>query len=268
MNVLISADMEGISGVVSRNHTLAEHEEYGRFRELMTGDVNAAIDGALDAGAKHIVVNDSHASMTNILIDKLNPSAELITGTPKPNAMMEGINSEVDAAVFVGYHASSGTRTAVLAHTWSGSVFDVRLNGQSVGEVGLNGALAGAYGVPVVLVTGDQAVAAEAQALFGQVETVVVKMATGYYSALCVHPDVARERIRAAAHHALISGRASPFVLESPIVLHVTFQHAFHADKAQPTPGAQRLDGRTLEWVGDDMQDVYRAFTAIMRLAS
>ena len=118
MNVLISADMEGISGVVSRNHTLAEHKEYARFRELMTGDVNAAVDGALAAGAKHIVVNDSHASMTNILIEKLNPSAELVSGAPKPNAMMEGISTDVDAVIFVGYHASSRTRAAVLAHTW------------------------------------------------------------------------------------------------------------------------------------------------------
>jgi D-amino peptidase len=268
VNILISADMEGISGVVSNNHTLADHKEFERFRALMTGDVNAAVDGALAAGATRIVVNDSHASMTNILVEKLHPSAELISGSPKPFSMMEGIEASVDAVFFIGYHASAGTSRAVLAHTWSGALLEVRLNDVSVGEIGLNAALAGAFDVPVVLVTGDQAAIAEASALLGTVETVAVKKAIGEVSAQCLHPDVVHERIRAAASRALASPSSQPFTLHPPIVLRVTFQRPVFADRAQLTPGSHRLDGRTLEWVGDDMRDVYQAFTAMARLAS
>jgi D-amino peptidase len=268
VNVFISADMEGISGVVSNSHTLAEHKEFDRFRLLMTGDVNAAVDGALAAGAARIVVNDSHSSMTNILIEKLHSSAELISGSPKLFSMMEGIGADVDAVFFIGYHASAGTQQAVLAHTWSGSLLEVRLNEIPVGEIGLNAALAGAFDVPVVLVTGDEAATAEARALLGSVETVVVKKAVGEVAAQCLHPETVHERIRAAASRALASPAAPPFALDPPIGLRVTFQRPLFADRAQLIPGCRRLDGRTLEWVGDDMRSVYQAFTAMARLAS
>jgi D-amino peptidase len=267
MKLLISADMEGISGVVSPNHTSSEHKEYERFRRLMTADVNAAIEGALAGGANQIMVNDSHGSMTNILIEELNPAAELITGSPKPFSMMQGIGSDVDAAFFVGYHACAGTAAAVLAHTWSGAVFSVHLNDQRVGETGLNAALAGAYGVPVVLVTGDQAVAAEARALLGEIETVVVKEAISRSAARCLHPEEAHERIREGALRAL--GLAvPPFAIIPPITLRLTFQHVRYADGAESVPGSQRTDGVTLEWTGKDMPSVYQAFRAMTSLAT
>lgn len=268
MNILISADMEGISGVVSNSHTRADHKEFERFRVLMTDDVNAAVDGALAAGAARIVVNDSHSTMTNILIEKLHSTAELISGSPKSFSMMEGITADVDAVFFIGYHASAGTQHAVLAHTWSGAVLEVRLNDISVGEIGLNAALAGAFDVPVVLVTGDEAATAEARALLGSVETVAVKKAVGEVAAQCLHPETVHERIRAAAARALASPGTPPFALEPPIVLRVTFQRPLFADRAQLIPGCSRLDGRTLKWVGDDMRAVYQAFTAMARLAS
>ena len=120
MNVLISVDMEGISGVVTGDHTSSKHKEYGRFRKLMTAEANAAIEGALAGGATRVVVNDSHGGMTNILIEELNPAAELISGSPKPFGMMQGIGPDVDVVFFVGYHGASGTGAAVLEHTWSG----------------------------------------------------------------------------------------------------------------------------------------------------
>lgn len=267
MKLLISADMEGISGVVSPDHTSSGHKEYERFRKLMTADVNAAIEGALAAGADRIVVNDSHGSMTNILIEELNPAAELITGSPKPFSMMQGIGPDVNAVFFVGYHASSGTGAAVLAHTWSGAVFSVHLNDQLVGETGFNAALAGAYGVPVVLVTGDQAVAAEARALLGEIETVVVKEAIARSAAQCLHPEVAQQRIRQAAERAL-GLTVSPFVISPPVTLRLTFQHVRYADGAEPVPGSRRVDGLTLEWTGDDMPSVYKAFRAMTGLAA
>ena len=264
---MISADMEGISGVVLPDHTSASHREHVRFRKLMTAEVNAAIEGALAGGAHHIVVNDSHGSMTNVLIEELNPAAELISGSHKPFAMMQGIDAGMDAVFFVGYHARSGSGAAVLEHTWTpNSVFDLFLNGQVVGEIGLNAALAGAHGVPVVLVTGDQATAMESHALLGEIETVVVKQSVTRNAARCLHPHVAQELIREAAERALRLS-VSPFVLPSPITLRVTFQRALHADLANAMPGSQRLDGRNVEWIGDDMPAVYRAFQVMVELA-
>ena len=266
MKLLISVDMEGVSGVVSPDHTSSGHKAFERFRKLMTADVNAAVEGALAAGADQIVVNDSHASMTNILIEELNPAAELISGAPKPFSMMQGIGPDVDAVFFVGYHARAGTAAAVLAHTWSGAVSSVHLNDHLVGETGLNAALAGAHGVPVVLVTGDQAVAAEARALLGEIETVVVKQAIARSAAQCLHPAVAHERIREGARRAL--GLAvSPLVIPPPITLQLVFQHVRYADSAESTPGSVRVDGLTLKWVGDDMTAVYKAFRTMTSLA-
>jgi D-amino peptidase len=267
MNLLISVDMEGIAGVVLDEHTSSSHPEYGRFRKLMTGEVNAAIEGALAAGAGPILVVDSHGSMTNVLIEELDPAAELVSGHLRPYGMMEGIGPDVDAVFLVGYHAASGTQAATLEHTWSGRVVELRLNGQAVGETGFNAALAGAYGVPVVLVTGDQAVTEEARALLGPVETVAVKQAVTRTAARCLQPQVAHERIRQAAERALRL-RVPPFVLQPPVTVQIAFQRAAHADQAGLIPASRRVDGRTVAWTGDDMPTVYRVARAMLQLAA
>jgi D-amino peptidase len=267
MNVLISVDMEGISGVVTGDHTSSSHKEYERFRKLMTAEANAAIEGALAGGADRIVVNDSHGGMANILIEELNPAAELISGSPKPFGMMQGIGPEVDVVFFVGYHAASGTGAAVLEHTWNSHVVELRLNGRAVGEAGLNAALAGAYNAPVILVTGDRAVTEEAQALFGEIETVAVKDGVTRSAARCLHPEVAHQHIRQAAERALRLA-VPPFVVPSPVALQIVFQRAGHADMAALVPGSQRVDGRTVEWTGEDMPTVYGVFRAMAALSS
>ncbi len=282
MNILISVDMEGIAGVVAGNHASSSHKEYERFRKLMTAEANAAVEGALAGGATRVVVNDSHAGMSNILIEELNPAAELISGSPKPFAMMQGIGPEVDAAFLVGYHGASGAGAAVLEHTWCGPVIELRLNEHIVGETGLNAALAGAFGVPVVLVTGDRAVAEEARALLGEIETVAVKDGVARTAAQCLHPQVAQERIRQAAERAtklvaeratkLVAERATklitmPFIVPPPITLRVVFYRAAHVDMAELIPGSRRVDGRTVEWTGDDMPTVYKVFRAMATLA-
>ncbi len=266
MNVLISVDMEGISGVVLGDHTASEHKEYERFRRLMTAEANAAIEGTLAGGATRIVVNDSHGGMANLLIEELNPAAELISGSPKPFGMMQGIGPDVDAVLFVGYHAASGTGAAVLEHTWSSRVAELRLNGQPLGETGLNAALAGAFGVPVLLVSGDRAVTVEARALLGEIEVVAVKDGIGRSAAQCLHPQVAQERIRQAAARAMRL-QIPPFALPVPINLSVVFQRALHADVAELIPGSRRVDGRTVEWQGDDMPTTYKVFRAMTALA-
>jgi D-amino peptidase len=258
--------MEGVSGVVFGDHVSPKEKEYERFRKLMTAEANAAVEGALDGGATRVVVNDSHALMTNVLIEDLNPRATLISGSPKPFGMMEGIGPDVDAVFLVGYHGASGAGAAVLEHTWSGRVVELALNDRVVGETGLNAALAGAYGVPVVLVTGDRAVTEEAAALLGGIETVAVKEGITRTSARCLHPQAAQEGIRQAARRALKLS-VPPFVIPPPITVRVAFQRALHADLAAMIPGSERVDGRTVAWTGDDMPTVYRTFRAMATLA-
>lgn len=267
MKVLISVDMEGISGVVSQTHVTSDHRDYVRFRKLMTEETNAAVEGALAGGATDIVINDSHDRMDNILIEELHPSVELISGSPKPLGMMQGIAPDIDAVFLVGYHAASGTPSAVLEHTWSGRLVDVQLNGRSVGEMGLNAALAGAFGAPVLLVTGDLAVCREAHELLGEIETVPVKEGITRKSARCLHPETARERIRQAAERAMgLSIR--PFAVTPPIELGIVFMRSMEADMAELVVGCRRLDGRTVAWQGDDMVVVYKTFRAMTALAA
>jgi len=268
MRVYISCDMEGISGVVAPEHVTSKEDEYKRFRRLMTREVNAAVEGALEGGATEIIVNDAHGSMRNILIEELNPAARLITGSPKPLGMMQGIDEDFDAAFFIGYHARAGTFHSILDHTYSGRVvYRVLLNGVEVGETGLNAALAGAFGVPVALVTGDRMVVEEAKALLGDVETVAVKESFGRFAARCLVPQEAHRLIREAAAKAL-SRKSRPFRLEPPVTLRVAFINSAHADMAELIPGSRRLDARTVEFTDEDYATVYRVFRAMVLLAS
>jgi D-amino peptidase len=266
MKVYISVDMEGISGVVAREHVDTEHKEYERFRRLMTGDANAAIRGAFEGGATEVVVNDAHSSMHNLLIEELHPSATLISGSPKPLSMMEGIAEGADMAFFVGYHARAGTAQGILDHTWSGFVQDVYLNNRAVGEIGINAALAGHYGVPIALVTGDRATTEEAQALLGGVETVAVKAGVGRTAARCLPVELSHTRIAQAAQRA-VARPGQPFVIEPPIALAVEFARTFQAELAALAPGVERTSGRRVEWTGDDVPTVYRTWRALVTLA-
>ncbi len=266
MKVLMSVDMEGITGVVSQSHTDPTHAEYQRFRKLMTGDANAAIEGALAGGATDIVVNDSHANMDNILIEELNPAARLISGSPKPFSMMEGIGSDVDAVFLIGYHARAGSAPAIHDHTWMGSILNATLNGQPMGEIRLNASLAGHFGVPVALVTGDQLATAEAREVLGDVETVTVKIAVGRTAANCLPPTKTAAIIKQAAQKALERKR-TPLVVQPPITLGVEFWRSIQAERAELLPGARRTGPRSVEWIGQDIIAVYRAWRALTTLA-
>ena len=271
MRVYISIDMEGVAGVVHEDQTNPAEPrhagEYNRMRSLMTSEANAAIAGALDAGATRVLVNDSHWLMRNLLAEELHPSAELLSGGPKLRSMVEGIELGFDAACFVGYHAMAGTRDAVIDHTYTGIVHQVRLNGRPVGELGINAALAARYGVPVAMVSGDHALAAEAKALLGEsVEAVVVKHAVGRFAARSVSPGESCRRIREGVAAALRRTHA-PLALEVPIRLEVEFALAHMADMAELVPGSVRTGGRTLEYVHDDYWEVFRAWRALYNLA-
>ncbi len=267
--VFISADMEGISGVVDNLFTTPGESDYPRARQLMTEDCNAAIEGALQGGATRILVNDSHGPMRNILIEHLDPAATLISGSPKPLSMMTGIDQAWDMAFFVGYHARAGTPDAILDHTWSGIIYEVFLNGREVGEIGLNAALAGSLGVPVTLVTGDDKAAAEAKDLLGDgLQTAIVKRAVGRYAAECLSLEEARNQIREAARRAISDPRPAPFKVDPPYHLVVGWAKTMYAEVAATVPGSQRLDGRHVEIVLDDMVQLYKAWRAFNSLAS
>ena len=271
MRVYISVDMEGVAGVVHEDQTdpidPRHAGEYNRFRRLMTSEANAAVEGALAAGATRVLVNDSHWLMRNLLAEELHPAAELLSGGPKQRSMVEGVDLGFDAAMFVGYHARAGAPHAIIDHTYTSRVHEARLNGTPAGELAINAALAGTYGVPVAMVSGDQALAAEAREVLGPlVETVVVKHAVGRFAARSVSPSESCRRIREGAAAAL--GRShTPLVLPPPIRLELDFQLTQMADMAELVPGSRRIGGRTLEYVHDDYREVFRAWRALYSLA-
>lgn len=272
MRVYISVDMEGVAGVVHEDQTdpiQPRHAgEYNRFRRLMTNEANAAIAGALEAGATKILVNDSHWLMRTLLIEELHPTAELLSGGPKRLSMVEGIDGGFDAAMFIGYHARAGTQHATIDHTYTSRVYEVQINGEPVGELALNAAMAGVHGVPVALVSGDQSLAAETRALLGQsVETVVVKEAVGRFAARSLTPTLACERIRVGATAALRRSHRA-FTLPAPIQLEVDFVETQMADMAELVPGSVRTAGRRVSYTGDDYREVFRAWRAMYNLAS
>ncbi len=270
MKFLIAVDMEGITGVVHWDHVSSNHAEYARFRRLMTGDVNAAVRGAFEAGDDEVVVTDGHGGNKNVLIEELDGRARLNCGGPLAFSMVHGVQDGVDAVMLVGYHARVGTPNAILDHTWSGQVANVWLNGQPVGEIGLNAAVCGHFGAPVIMISGCQGACAEAVALLGEVEVAVVKRAGGRMAAECLPPQAAQEVISAAARRAVSRFKQGqsprPFQPQPPISLVIEFTHSDMADRAAVLPNVQR-NGRQIEAVADDMPTIYRLFRAINALA-
>jgi len=261
--------MEGVAGVVHGEHTLREGREHDRARKLMTHEVNAAVEGALEAGATIVLVNDSHGTMRNIIPEELHEAAELITGTPKPLSMMQGIDPTFNAAFFLGYHARRGAYSGVLEHTYHGGVIsDVLINEQPVGETGINAGVAGYFKVPVALVTGDHVVTEEALLLLGKVETVRVKEGVGRFAARCLSPTKARKLIKEGAVRALKRlDEFKPFKIKTPIKIDVTFIHTGMTEMAELIPGTRRVDGRTVSFVSDDYLQAFKALRAMITLA-
>ena len=269
MKIYISADMEGVSGVVHSDQTDSTHPEYQHFRKTMLAEVNAAVEGALKGGATEVLVNDSHGSMRNLIIEDLHPDAVLLSGAPKPHSMMTGIDPSFDAVFFTGYHARAGSSFANIDHTYYGpnTVQGVWLNGVEVGESGTNAALAGYFGVPVVLITGDQTACAQAKELLGDdLETVVVKEAVGRVAAMNLHPTKVHALIREASERALKKKRA-PFVAKSPITLRLALTRSSQAERCLLMPNVKLVSPRVVEFTHDDYAVLFNAFRALLVLA-
>jgi D-amino peptidase len=272
MKILIAADMEGISSVTNWDQTDPKHPEYARFRKIMTADVNAAIRGALLAGADDVVVSDGHGDGSNILIEELEGNARLNAGNGSPFSMIQGVEAGVDGVLYVGYHARAGSQNGILAHTWSASrIANVWLNDVLVGEYGLNAAVAGHFGVPVLMISGDQTACAQAVELLGALETAVVKQATGFASAECLPLGIAQKLILEAARRSvsrLKEGNApKPFVVAKPVRVTIEFRQPEFADRAERLPGARRLDGLRIEFSAPDMPAAHKGFRAAVKQA-
>lgn len=272
MKILIACDMEGLPGVVSWDHVSTDHPEYSRYRKIMTASVSAAVGGAFDGGADEVLIADGHASGRNILIEELDSRAHLNIGSNYPYAMVKGIETGVQAVMYVGYHARAGTLNAVLCHTWSSSsIANVWLNGTLVGEIGLNASVCGYFNAPVILISGDQSACAEATELLEPLETAIVKRAVAHAGAECLPLAEAYQRITTAAHRAVAHLKAGnapmPYRLSGPITLTVELSGVERADQAQILPGARRLDSRRVEFVAEDALLAYRAFQTIASLA-
>jgi D-amino peptidase len=260
LKVFISADMEGIAGVVTADQLGPSGFEYERFRGFMTEEVLAAIQGARDAGATTIVVADAHGNGQNLLIERFADDVTLVRSWPRPLGMMEGIDSTFAAAVFIGYHAATTSATGVRAHTLSSATLtSLALNGVAVPEAGLSAAIAGHFGVPVVAISGDDVAVAEAQALIGRIEGAVVKRAISFHSAATMTPAAARALIRAKVKAGIERrGEIGPYVLRKPVRLDVGFKHYRPGEILSYLSIVERTSSHSIRFTGRDIVEVSR----------
>ncbi|MCI0514836.1 M55 family metallopeptidase [candidate division KSB1 bacterium] len=261
LKVYISVDMEGITDVAHWDEVFEKNPDYPYFRKLMTGEANAAIEGAFAAGATEVVVRDAHGSGRNLIPDELNENARLIREwSGGPMGMLEQIDRTYHAVLCVGYHAKASTPNAILKHTMTGNVLDLRVNGVSVPELGWNGMIAAYYGVPIVFVAGDQAICNQAKQLFPKIETVVVKEAFGS-ACINLHPKRSRALIRAGVEKALAElATYQPLQLKPPFLVELFFKDENKAYRASWYPGAKRIEALGVALECQDFLDGLRFF--------
>lgn len=271
LKVFVSVDMEGIWGVVHSDQTSADSRDYSYARKWMAEDVNAVVEGLLEAGATEVVVNDSHGSMRNILPQDFHPKASLISGSPKPLSMMQGIDGSFAACIFVGYHAKAGTTSSVLDHTISGSAMkSIKINGLELPELGINGAIAGYFKVPVIMLSGDAETCRQATTILGsEVVTADVKEGLGRFAARLLPADEARRRLKEGAKQALLKrDKIAPFMLNPPLNFELEFQTSAQAEMPALLPQVKRTGPRTVTFTANDYLEGFKLMRAIIALAS
>lgn len=258
LKVYISIDMEGVVGVVTGDQLGPGGFEYQKFREYMTREALAAVQAAKEAGATDILVSDSHGNGENLLIDMFPKDVRIIRSWPRRLGMMAGIDATFDAVIFIGYHASTNNPRGVRAHTFSSArLTRVALNGKEITEGAWNAAIAGHFGIPVVMVSGDDAAIAEVQALVGPLEAAETKKSLSFHSANTLTPEASYELIGKKVKAAL--GRLrdfKPFTLSTPVTLDVSFKHYRVAEVLAYLKGVQRTDAHSIRYVGADMLEV------------
>ena len=266
--IYISVDMEGIGAIVTSAQLGPGKFEYERGRKFMTAEVNAAIEGCLEAGVSEIVVADSHGNAQSLIPEELNESALLIRSFPRTLLQMEGINETFDGVIFLGYHPKEGTPNANLSHTiWGSKIFEIKINGKPVSEAIFNAGVAGHFGVPVIMVAGDQNVAKEALQTFGSIETVITKKSLGYYSAESRHPKLICKEIKEKSKKAVQRIKEfKPYVIKPPIKMELTFKHTYDAEAFSYLPWVKRIGGKTILVEADNILDINRFITALFSI--
>lgn len=263
--VYISVDMEGISGISGDDQLSSGGAEYGRSRKLMAEDANAAIRGAIEAGATDVLVNDSHGGQRNILPEDLHPAARLISHSFKRYGMMEGLDETFDAVIFIGYHAKAETPGGLFAHTGTGVVRDLQINGRSVGEGGMNTALARWYGVPVVLVTGDDVAVAQVREVATEARGVVVKRAINVRASELKPLVSARQEIQVAAREGVAGARKRPPERGGPYRVQMRFRNTLVPEVGEAFPALERPAPDTLAFSAETMPAAYRLIRVLYR---
>jgi D-amino peptidase len=274
MRVFISADMEGATGVCHRDHLVPGGQDYDRARRWLTGDINAAVEGALAAGADDVVVADGHGTMRNVVLEELHEAARLVSGPAqarnRPLGQLAGVESEpFDAAMFVAYHSRAGTPGGLLSHTWVGAlVHEIRLHGRAAGEALLNAALLGHYGVPVVFASGADDFCREVRADLGEdLEVAEVKRILGPSAVVTLTPKRAQDRIRKSAESGLRKGR-EPLRVQTPVVIDLEYQRTDQRERGLEL-GGEPIDSRAIRYVADTMdsavRQVWRALAHTLR---
>ena len=266
MRVYLSVDLEGVAGIADWAQCAARGDDYALGRDLLLGEVNAAIDGALAAGATHILVNDSHSAMRNLRPEQLAGRAEYLSGWFKPHYMMEGLDASFDAVVFLGYHAAMAT-PGVLSHTYNPRAFaHVTLNGRTTGEAGLNALVAQHFGVPVAVITGDQHVGPEAAPFCPDVTAIQVKTSISRHAARHLHPLTAREQVRDGVAAAL-TRLPDPPSITMPAVIDVEFVSPDMATQAAWIRDVEPTGDRSVRVTGDDPLTLFRTFVTLVFLS-
>jgi D-amino peptidase len=268
LKVFVSSDMEGTAGIVDWEQVRPGSPAYPASVELLLGEVNAAIEGAVEAGATEVLVNDSHGRMANLPPGRLAGRARYLSGRYKPLYMMQGLDPSFDAAMFVSYHGSMSARASTLSHTYYPAAFaEVTLNGAVVGEAGINCLVAQRHGVPVVLVTGDDTTAAEIRSVSPGTRAAVVKHSISRFAADSAHPADACELIRVEAYAAVSDlGSALPPAIDLPATLAVRCHTSDYAELAARVAGVTRTGDLTVEITGTDPGELYATFVTVVLL--
>ncbi len=268
LKIFISVDMEGIGGIGTRKMTGSTGKDYAVGRELMTEEVNAVVAAIFEHEPAEILVNDSHGDMQNLLHTRLDERVQYIQGNIKPLGMVQGLDGSFDAAIFLGYHSRAGTENGFLAHTGSGAVKGLWINGVEVGEGGMNAYFAGAHGVPVILASGDATFTAQFRQLL-PTRTVVTKEAIGAQVARLYHPAVVRRRLRAATLAALADlPNARPLQIKEPVRVRMRFASTTRPDILEAISGVRRIDGYTVEYHAAKMVEAYQLIRLMYKYIS
>ncbi|MDH4058871.1 MAG: M55 family metallopeptidase [Cyclobacteriaceae bacterium] len=268
VKIFISVDMEGIGGIGTSAMVSSSGKDYATGRKLMTDEVNAVVEAIFQAGPAEVLVNDSHGDMQNLLHTELDPRVEYIQSNIKPLGMVQGLDASFNGIIFLGYHAMAGTENGFLAHTGSGTVKGLWINGTEVGEGGLNALFAGSVGVPVIMASGDKTFADEIVKVV-PTRTVITKEAIGSSAAKLLHPDVVKKELNAQTTAALKDLKnAKPLAVKQPITFDIKLESTTRADVAMGIPGMKRVDGYTISYTAKNMDEAYKLIRIVYKYLS